>query len=197
VTLQDHLAEVYGVQASPALMSNITDVVVEEITLWQNRPVDEVSPIVDVDALRGRVQDKGAVTQKAAHLVGGVDVDGRQPVLGIGIDETDSAKFGNQLLTQVRHRGLKDILILCGEGLTGPPDAARSVFPDTVIHTCVVPVIRNATKFVSFGDRKKVSAALRALDTAPTVEAAELALIEFRKEFGKQHSGSVAVWERA
>lgn len=191
--IQDHLAEVYGVAASPALISKITDVVVDEITLWQNRPVDEVYPIVYVDAIRVRVRDKGAVSLKAAHLVVGVDVDGRKHVLGIWIDETESAKFWNQVLTQLRNRGLKDILILCCDGLTGLPDAARSVFPNTVIQTCVVHVIRNAMKFVSFGDRKKVSAAMRAIYTAPTVEAAELALTEFRKEFGKQYPGSVAV----
>ncbi|MGH3940262.1 MAG: IS256 family transposase [Pseudonocardiaceae bacterium] len=195
--IQDHLREVYGVQASPALISNITDVVVDEITLWQNRPVDEVYPIVYVDAIRIRVRDKGAVTQKAAHLVVGVDVDGRKHVLGIWIDDTESAKFWNQVLTQLRNRGLKDILILCCDGLTGLPDAARSVFPDTVIQTCVVHVIRNAMKFVSFGDRKKVAAAMRAIYTAPTVEAAELALNDFRTEFGRQYPGSVAVWERA
>lgn len=195
--IHDHLAEVYGVNASPALISNITDVVVDEITLWQNRPVDEVYPIVYVDAIRVRIRDKGAVTQKAAHLVVGVDVEGRKHVLGIWIDDNESAKFWNQVLTQLRNRGLKDILILCCDGLTGLPDAARLVFPDTVIQTCVVHVIRNAMKFVSFGDRKKVSAAMRAIYTAPTVEAAELALTEFRKEFGKQYPGSIAVWERA
>lgn len=195
--IQDHLQEVYGVQTSPALISTITDVVVDEITLWQNRPVEEIYPIVYVDAIRIRVRDKGAVTQKAAHLVVGVDVDGRKHVLGIWIDETESAKFWNQVLTQLRNRGLKDILILCCDGLTGLPDAARSVFPDTVIQTCVVHVIRNAMKFVSFGDRKKVSSAMRAIYTAPTVDAAELALNEFRTEFGKQYPGSVAVWERA
>lgn len=195
--IQDHLAEVYDVQASPALVSKITDVVVDEITLWQNRPVDDVYPIVYVDAVRVRVRDRGAVTMKAAYLVVGVDVDGRKHVLGIWIDETESAKFWNQVLTQLRNRGLKDILILCCDGLTGLPDAARGVFPETVIQTCVVHVIRNAMKFVSFGDRKNVAAAMRAMYTAPSVEAAEIALNDFRKEFGTQYPGSVGVWERA
>jgi len=195
--IQDHLAEVYGVEASPALISKITDVVTDEITLWQNRPVDEVYPIVYVDAIRVRVRDKGAVTQKAAHLVVGVDTDGRKHVLGIWIDETESAKFWNQVLTQLRNRGLKDILILCCDGLTGLPDAARLVFPDTVIQTCVVHVIRNAMKFVSYGDRKKTAAAMRAIYTAPTVEAAEIALNNLRKEYGKQYPGTIGVWERA
>jgi putative transposase len=195
--IQDHLAEVYGVAASPALISKITDVVVDEITLWQNRPVDDVYPIVYVDAIRVRVRDKGAVTMKAAHLAVGVDVEGRKHVLGIWIDETESAKFWNQVLTQLRNRGLRDILVLCCDGLTGLPDAVRVVFPDTVIQTCVVHVIRNAMKFVSYGDRAKVSAAMRVIYTAPSVEAAEIALNEFRQAWGKQYPGSVGVWERA
>jgi putative transposase len=195
--IQDHLAEVYGVNASPALVSKITDVVADEITLWQNRPVDDVYPIVYVDAIRVRVRDKGAVTMKAAHLVVGVDVDGRKHVLGIWIDDTESAKFWNQVLTQLRNRGLKDILILCCDGLTGLPDAVRAVFPDTIIQTCVVHVIRNAMRFVAFGDRKPVAAAMRAIYTAPTADAAQIALNDFRAAFGKQYPGSVGVWERA
>lgn len=195
--IQDHLAEVYGVDASPALVSKITDVVADEITLWQNRPVDDVYPVVYVDAIRVRVRDKGAVTMKAAHLVVGVDVDGRKHVLGIWMDDTESAKFWNQVLTQLRNRGLKDILILCCDGLTGLPDAARAVFPNTVIQTCVVHVIRNAMRFISFGDRKAVTAAMRAIYTAPTVDAAQIALNDFRAAFGKQYPGSIAVWERA
>jgi len=195
--IQNHLAEIYGIDASPALISRITDVVVDEITLWQNRPVEEVYPIVYVDAIRVRVRDKGAVTMKAAYLAVGVDTDGRKHVLGIWIEESESAKFWNQVLTQLRNRGLKDILILCCDGLTGLPNAVRAVFPDTVIQTCVVHVLRNAMAFVSFGDRKKVATAMRALYTAPSVEAAEVALDEFRTQFGRQYPGSVAVWERA
>lgn len=195
--IADHLEEVYGVDASPTLISNVTDVVVDEITAWQNRPVDEVYPIMYVDAIRLRVKDKGAVTIKAAHLVVGVDVEGRKHVLGVWIDETESAKFWNQVLTQLRNRGLRDVLILCCDGLTGLPDAVRGVFPDTVVQTCVVHVLRNAMKFVSYGDRKKITASMREIYTAPSVEAAELALKEFDTAWGKKYPGAVAVWRRA
>jgi putative transposase len=195
--IEAHLHEVYSVTASPALISKITEVIADEIIAWQNRPVDEVYPIVYVDAIRIRVKDRGAVTLKAAHLVVGVDVDGRKHVLGVWIAETESAKFWNQVLTQLRNRGLQDILILCCDGLTGLPDAARAVFPDTVIQTCVVHVLRNAMRFISYGDRKKVAAAMRVIYTAPTVEAAELALTEFDKQFGTQYPGAVQVWHRA
>lgn len=127
--IQAHLGEVYGVDASPALISKVTDVVADEITLWQNRPVDEVYPIVYVDAIRIRVRDKGVVTMKAAHLVVAVDVDGRKHVLGIWIAENEGAKFWNTVITQLRNRGLKDILIACCDGLTGLPEAITSVFP--------------------------------------------------------------------
>ena len=155
--IEAHLLEVYGVTASRELVSNITDVVTDEIEIWRNRPVDEVYPIVYIDGIRIKVRDKGAVTIKSAHLVIGVDVDGRKHALGCWIAETEGAKFWHSVLTQLRNRGLRDILIACCDGLTGLPDAITSVFPDTVVQTCVVHVIRNAMRFVSYQDRKKIA----------------------------------------
>jgi putative transposase len=195
--IQAHLAEIYGVDASPALISRITDVVADEIVAWQNRPVDEVYPIVYVDAIRIRVRDKGAVTIKAAHLVVGVDVDGRKHILGIWIAETEGAKFWNTVITQLRNRGLKDILIACCDGLTGLPDVITSVFPKTIVQTCVVHVIRNAMRFVSFKDRKTIAAAMRAIYTAPGIEAAELALADMDKTHGARYPGVIDVWRHA
>ena len=128
--IEAHLLEVYGVTASRELVSNITDVVTDEIEIWRNRPVDEVYPIVYIDGIRIKVRDKGAVTIKSAHLVIGVDVDGRKHALGCWIAETEGAKFWHSVLTQLRNRGLRDILIACCDGLTGLPDAITSVFPD-------------------------------------------------------------------
>jgi putative transposase len=195
--IQAHLAEIYGVDASPALISRITDVVADEIVAWQNRPVDEVYPIVYVDAIRIRVRDKGAVAIKAAHLVVGVDVDGRKHVLGIWIAETEGAKFWNTVITQLRNRGLKDILIACCDGLTGLPDVITSVFPKTIVQTCVVHVIRNAMRFVSYKDRKTIAAAMRVIYTSPSVEAAELALADMDKTHGVQYPGVIDVWRHA
>jgi transposase-like protein len=152
--IEAHLLEVYGVAASRELISNVTDVVVDEIEIWRNRPVDEVYPIVYVDGLRIKVRDKGAVTIKTAYLVIGVDVEGRKHALGLWIAETEGAKFWLSVLTQLRNRGLRDILICCCDGLSGLPDAITSVFPDTVVQTCVVHVVRNAMRFVSYQDRK-------------------------------------------
>lgn len=195
--IEAHLREVYGIDASRELISNVTDVVADEIELWRNRPVDEVYPIVYVDGIRIRVRDKGAVTVKVAHLVIGVDVEGRKHALGVWIAEAEGAKFWLSVLTQLRNRGLRDILICCCDGLSGLPEAITTVFPDTVVQTCVVHVIRNAMKFVSYGDRKKVAVGMRAIYTAPSLEAAEVELAQFEADFGEQYPGSVDVWRRA
>jgi putative transposase len=195
--IEAHLLEVYGVHASRELISNVTDVVVDEIKVWQSRPVDEVYPIVYVDGLRLKIKDNGLVVAKTAYLVIGVDGEGRKQALGAWIADSEGAKFWQKVLTDLRNRGLRDILIACCDGLTGLPDAIRSVFPDTTVQTCVVHVIRNAMKFVSYGDRKKLCTAMRAIYTAPTVEAAELAFDSFRATFGERYPGAVQVWQNA
>ncbi|MCA1694518.1 MAG: IS256 family transposase, partial [Actinobacteria bacterium] len=195
--IEAHLREVYGVNASRELISKVTDVVAEEIQLWRNRPVDEVYPIVYVDGIRIQVRDKGAVTVKVAHLVIGIDVEGRKHALGIWIAEAEGAKFWLSVLTELRNRGLRDILICCCDGLSGLPEAITTAFPATVVQTCVVHVIRDAMKFVSYADRKKVAAGMRAIYTAPTLEAAELAFTGFEADFGGQYPGAVDVWRRA
>jgi putative transposase len=195
--IEAHLREVYGVAASRELISNVTDVVVEEIELWRSRPLDEVYPILYVDGIRVRIKDNGVVTTKVAYLAIGVDLDGRKHALGCWIQDTEGAKFWQKVVTELRNRGVKDILIACCDGLTGLPDAIRSVFEDTVVQTCVVHVIRNAMRFVSHKDRKKMAAGMRAIYTAPTLEAAEIAFSDFDKQFGAQYPGAVDVWRHA
>src|SRR3954467_15929517 len=195
--IEAHLLEVYGVTAPRELVSNITDVVTDEIEIWRNRPVDEVYPIVYIDGIRIKVRDKGAVTIKTAHLVIGVDVDGRKHALGCFSAENEAAKFWHSVLTQLRNRGLRDILIACCDGLTGLPDAITSVFPETVVQTCVVHVIRNAMRFVSYQDRKKIAKSMKTIYTAPTLEAAELALKALDTAWGHRYPGVLDVWRRA
>jgi putative transposase len=195
--IEAHLREVYGVSASRELISNITDVVVDEIKAWQSRPLDEVYPILYVDGIRIRVKDNGVVTTKVAYLAIGVDVDGRKHALGCWIQDTEGAKFWQKVLADLRNRGVRDILIVCCDGLTGLPDAIHAIFPDTVVQTCVVHVIRNAMRFVSYGDRKKIVKAMKDIYTAPTLDAAELGLAEFDKAFGEQYPGAVDVWRNA
>ena len=195
--IEAHLLEIYGVAASRELISNVTDVVTDEIEIWRSRPVDEVYPIVYIDGIRLKVRDKGAVTIKVAHLAVGVDVEGRKHALGVWIAEAEGAKFWPSVLTQLRNRGLRDILIACCDGLSGLPEAITAVFPDTVVQTCVVHVMRNAMRFVSYQDRKKVAAGMRRIYTAPTLESAELEFKNLDSEFGAQYPGVIDVWRRA
>ncbi|KFU76905.1 transposase [Amycolatopsis lurida NRRL 2430] len=195
--IESHLREVYGVNVSRELVSNVTEVVADQIALWQSRPLDEIYPILYVDGLRLRVKDKGVVTSKVAYLAVGVDIEGRKHALGLWIADTEAAKFWAKVVTDLRNRGVKDILIACCNGLTGLPDAIRGAFPDAVVQTCVVHVIRNAMRFISYGDRKKVAAAMREIYTAPTLEAAEIALTHFDKDFGTQYPAAIQVWRHA
>jgi putative transposase len=192
-----HLKEVYGTDASPALISRITDVVSDEITAWQNRPVDEVYPILYIDALRVKVRDGGMVTSKAAHLVIGVDVDGIKNVLGIWLQDNEGAKFWLNVLTQLKNRGLKDALIVCCDGLTGLPEAISTVWDKAIVQTCVTHLIRSSMKYVTYTDRKKVAAALKPIYGAATESEALAALDDLRDEYGKNYPGLIASWERA
>jgi len=195
--IEAHLLETYGINASRELISNVTDVVVDEIKAWQSRPLDEVYPILYVDGIRLRIKDNGVVTTKVAYLAIGVDVEGRKHALGCWIQDSEGAKFWAKILSDLRNRGVKDILIACCDGLTGLPDAIRSIFPDTVVQTCVVHVIRNAMRFVSYKDRKPLARSMREIYTAPTLEAAELARQEFANQHGTQYPGAVDVWNNA
>jgi putative transposase len=195
--IEAHLFEVYGLNASRELISNVTDVVEDEIKLWQSRPLDEVYPIIYVDALRVRIKENGLVAQKSAHLVLGIDVEGRKHALGCWIADQEGAKFWQKIVNDLRNRGVRDVLIACCDGLTGLPEAIRSAFPDVVVQTCVVHVIRNAMKFVSYSDRKRLCTAMRAIYTAPNVDAAELAFASFKSDFGGKYPGAVQVWENA
>ena len=195
--IKAHLAEVYGVEVSHETVAKVTDVVVEEVRAWQSRPVDEVYPIVFIDAIRIKVRDGGTVTNKAAHLVVGVDVDGFKHVLGIWVQAGEGAKFWLGVLTELRNRGLRDALIVCCDGLTGLPDAISSVWPDAMVQTCVVHLLRASLRFAAYDQRKKLAAALRPIYNAPSVAAAEAAFADFKTVWGGHHPGIVTTWERA
>jgi putative transposase len=195
--IRDHLREVYDTQVSHETVANVTDVVADEVRNWQNRPVDDVYPIVYVDAIRIKIRDSGTVANKAAHLVVGVDVDGFKHILGIWIQENEGAKFWLRVLTDLRQRGLRDVLIVCCDGLSGLPDAIAATWPDAVVQTCVVHLLRNSMRYVSYDDRKKIAAALRPIYTAVNADAAEAALAAFDQAHGRKYPGIVATWQRA
>lgn len=174
--IQAHLEEIYGVEVSPTLISQVTRAVQEEITLWQNRPLDEVYPIVYLDAIRVKVRQDNRVINKAVYLAVGVNIDGLKEVLGMWTAETEGAKFWLQVVTELKNRGVKDIFIACVDGLKGFPEAIETIYPDTQIQLCLVHMVSHSLRYVTWKQRKEVAADLKAIYQAPTVEEAELCL---------------------
>jgi len=195
--IQAHLAEVYGVSVSPALISSITDVVQDEIVTWQTRPLDAFYAIIYIDALVVKVRDGGMVHNKAAYLAVGVDADGFKHVLGLWLGGDEGASFWAGVLAELRNRGVKDVLFVCCDGLKGLPEAVRSTWKDATVQTCVIHLIRSSMKYVSWKDRKKAAALMRPVYTAVNEAAAKAALENLRREFGKKAPGMIAAWERA
>jgi putative transposase len=198
--IKAHLGEVYGVygvEVSHETVAKVTDVVADEVRAWQARPVDEVYPIVFIDGLRIKVRDGGAVTNKVAHLVVGVDIDGFKHVLGIWMQTSEGAKFWLGVFTELRNRGLRDPLIACCDGLTGLPDAITTIWPDTIVQTCVVHLLRTSLRYVSYDHKKKLAGDLKPIYTAPSLAAAEAAFADFKTVYQAKSPGVIAVWERA
>ena len=177
--IQAHLARTIGTGLSHETISKITDAVLEEVTAWQTRPLEELYPIIYLDALVVKVRDGHQVRNKSAHIAVGVDLDGIKHVLGIWVQATEGAKFWAGVCAELANRGVKDVLIVCCDGLSGFPEAIEATWPATTVQTCVVHLIRASMRFVSYKDRKRVAAALKGIYTAPTVDAAEAALLEF------------------
>jgi len=192
--IEDHVKQIYGIEISPQFVPRATDQLQQQITDWQSRPLERVYPVVFVDGLRVAVRTEKGVLKKCVYTVLGVVVSGRQEVLGLWIEETEGARFWLRVFNDLKARGVQDILVLCGDGLTGLPDAGRSVFPQVDVQLCVVHQIRNATQFVSYKDRKAFCAAMRPIYTAPTLEAAELALDRFDETWRDRYPMSVASW---
>src|SRR4051812_1375054 len=177
--IQHHLARTLGVELSHDTISTITDAVLEEVKAWQTRPLEELYPILYLDALVIKVRDGHQVRNRAAHLAVGVDLDGVKHVLGIWVQASEGAKFWAGVCAELRNRGVRDVLIVCCDGLTGFPEAIEATWPHSIVQTCTVHLIRAAMRFVTYEHRKKVAAALRPIYTAPTVEAAESELLAF------------------
>jgi putative transposase len=196
--IQHHLARTLGTELSHDTISKITDAVADEVKAWQSRPLEEIYPIIYLDALVVKVRDGHQVRNKAAHIAVGVDLDGIKHVLGIWVQASEGAKFWAGVCAELRNRGIRDVLIVCCDGLTGFPEAIEATWPQTTVQTCVVHLIRAAMRFVSYTDRKKVAAALKPIYTAPTADAAETELLAFAdSELGRRYPATVATWENA
>jgi putative transposase len=195
--IQGHLRDLYGIETSPQLISTVTDAVLEEVGRWQGRPLDPVYALVFFDALRVKTRDEGTVRNKAVYLAIGVTPDGRKDVLGIWIEQTEGAKFWLRVMTEIKNRGVNDILIAIIDGLKGFPEAINAVFPETQIQTCIVHLIRNSLGFCSWKDRKPVAKELKTIYRAEDAEAAAAALTEFEDgPFGKKFAAITAMWRR-
>ena len=177
--IQQHIEEIYNVEVSAALISRVTDEVLDEVRTWQNRQLDEVYPFIYLDAIQFKVRDSGHVRNKAIYLAIGIRMDGMKEVLGLWIAQTEGAKFWLQVVTELKNRGVTDILIACVDGLKGFPEAIESVFPQTTVQLCIVHLVRHSLNYVGWKQRKEVAADLKMIYTAPTAEAAEQRLTEF------------------
>lgn len=185
--IQRHLRDLYGTDVSPDLISRATEVVSEELRAWQARPLEAVYPILYIDALFVSVRDNGQVKKRAFYVALGVQTDGTRDVLGFWVAESEGAKFWLSVLTELKNRGVSDVLFVCADGLSGLPQAIEAAFPEAVHQTCVVHLIRSATRFVSWSDRREVIAALRTVYTAPTEEAAAEALDAVEAQYKHQY----------
>lgn len=195
--IQGHLYEIYGAEVSPQLISTITDAVTALATEWQLRPVDRMYPVVFFDASHIKVREEGVVRNKAVYLALGVTVEGRKDVLGLWIEQTEGAKFWLRMLNELRNRGLEDILIAVVDGLKGFPEAINAAFPQALIQTCIVHVLRNAFSYVSYADRREVAAALKTIYTAPSEAAAQEALDAFEAgPWGRKYPTIAPIWRR-
>src|ERR1700712_2511340 len=196
--IQGYLAESYGTEVSPDLISTVTDSVLAEVTAWQARPLETVYPVVFFDALRVKVREDNVVRNKAVYLALGIRRDGSREILGLWIETTEGAKFWMKVFNDLKTRGVNDILIAVTDGLTGMPAALAAVFPRTTLQTCIVHLIRNSLDYASWKDRKPLAAALRPIYAAASAEAALAALDAFADgEWGRKFPTVVAAWRRA
>ena len=194
--IQAQLEDLYGVEISPGLISEVTDEVLEEVKIWQNRPLDNMYPVIFLDALVVKIRHEGRVENRAIYVALGLNEEGQKEVLGLWSSANEGAKFWLAVLTELKNRGLRDVYIVCTDGLKGFPQAIETVFPKTEVQTCIVHLIRASLNYVSWKERKAVAADLKPIYRAATAEAAAQALEEFREKWPK-HQVVADVWQRS
>ncbi len=192
--IQEHVKEMYDVDVSPDLISRVTDQVMDDVRAWQTRPLDAVYAIVYFDGFVVRVRDEGMVRNKTVYIVLGVDSDGHKDVLGMWMAQTAGAKFWMQVASDLRQREVQDILVACCDGLKGLPEAIEAVFGRTVVHTCVVHMVRSSTRFVNWKDQKALTRDLRTVYAALNEQAALDALTAFETKWAKAYPSIGASW---
>ena len=195
--IRGHLEELYGIDVSPDLISTINDAVLEAVTEWQGRPLDACYPLVFFDAIRVKIRDEGFVRNKAVYIALGILPDGTKEILGIWIEQTEGAKFWLRVMNELKSRGVADILIAVVDGLKGFPEAINAAFPETVVQTCIVHLIRNSMGFASWKDRKAIAQSLRSVYRAENAEAGLAALEAFEEgHWGRKYPAIAQSWRR-
>ena len=192
--IQDHLEQLYGIEVSPTLISNVTNKIMPLIHEWQNRPLQDMYAIVFLDAIHFKVRQDGHIIKKAAYMVIGVDMDGGKDVLGMWIGENESAKFWLGVLNDLKNRGVEDILIICVDNLNGFTQAIEACYPKTEVQKCIVHQIRNSIRFVSYKDLKKVTTDLKPIYKAVNEAAALVELDLFEKSWGDKYPHIIKSW---
>ena len=193
--IQGHLREMYGVEVSPALVSEVTDAVMDEVKAWQSRPLEPIYGIVFLDALYVKMRHEGRVENRAVYVAMGVDLEGHKDVLGLWTSANEGAKFWLGVLTELKNRGVRDVLIACVDGLKGFPQAIESVFPEARIQLCIVHLVRASLNYVNWKERKRVAADLKAIYRASTASHAELELTEFMARWGSKYQAIGKLWK--
>jgi putative transposase len=194
--IQEHLHDMYGVEISPSLISEVTDAVLEEVQQWQSRPLEPLYPIVYLDALFVKMRHEGRVENRAIHIAVGVRMDGFKDVLGLWTADTEGPKYWLAIATELHNRGVQDIFIACVDGLKGFPEAIEAVFPKAQIQLCIVHLIRNSLRYVNKKDRKYVASDLRAVYSAATAQAAQYELTQFGDKWDDRYLPIRVMWER-
>ena len=192
--IQEHLEEIYHVEVSPALISNVTEEVIDEVRAWQNRELEAVYPIMYLDAIQFKIRDSGHIKNKAVYLAIGINLEGFKEVLGLWIAQSEGAKFWLQVVTELKNRGVQDIFIACVDGLKGFPEAIETVFPQTTVQLCIVHLVRHSLSYVGWKQRKEVAADLRLVYTAATADAAEQKLVEFAAKWDEKFPTITKSW---
>jgi putative transposase len=195
--IEAHLEEIYGVKVGRDLISKVTDAVMDDARAWASRPLDDVYPVVFLDALVLKIRDGGSVQRKACYLALAIGMDGERDVLGLWFQETEGAKFWMQVLNDLKQRGVQDILICCVDGLKGFPEAIEAIFPRTTVQTCIVHLIRHSLKYVPRRDYDKVVRDLKPIYTATDPDAAMLALERFDEQWGEKLGVITQAWRSA
>lgn len=192
--IQGHLQDLYSVEVSADLISRVTDAVLDDVVSWQGRPLDAVYPIVYLDALVVKIRDEGVVRNKAVYLALGITVQGGKEVLGIWIEQNEGAKFWLKVVSELKTRGVRDILLACCDGLKGFPEAIEAAFPQTIVQTCIVHMIRNSVRFVAWRDRREVVRDLKQVYNASSPEEADHALAHFEDKWNRRYPMIAASW---